>query len=104
MHAVLLVILGHRPGPSARNHARARATLCADDPEPCRCLAVASGTTRVVATLRAVVFLYVMSLCVRAQPHAGDSLTVQFGSTLNLPANAASGFYGVSSLQLYIRV
>ena len=37
------------------------------------------------------------------QAHTGDSVSVQFGTTLNLPAAASKGFYGISSVQLYVR-
>jgi hypothetical protein len=38
-----------------------------------------------------------------AIPHDGDSVTVEFGSTLELPAANSSGFYGISSVEIYLR-
>ena len=38
-----------------------------------------------------------------AIPHSDESVTIEFGSTLDLPAANSKGFYGISSVEIYLR-
>lgn len=35
--------------------------------------------------------------------HSADSVTVEFGSTLDNPATSSNGFYGVSNVEILLR-